>query len=141
MNSSKAKDVQISDFTQGLEISLDRGDIDIRPGRLPLSRINASTQNGDVDFSVPAQAKFDLKATANRGEIQNDFSETFRLEESGNRGHVLSGTVGVGGASVVLRSNRGGITVRKADELTSPPAAPAPKAPPAPPAKPEVRVE
>jgi DUF4097 and DUF4098 domain-containing protein YvlB len=141
INSTKAKDVQISDFTQGLEISVDRGDIEVRPGRLPLSRINVSTMHGDVDFSVPGQAKFDLRATANRGEISNDYGDAFKIESSGNRGQILSGTVGTGGVSVVLNSNRGGITVRKGDVLAPPAAPPAPPSPAAPPSKPVVRVE
>ncbi len=142
VNSSKAKDVQISDFTQGLEISVDRGDIEVRPGRLPLARINVSTQHGDVDFSVPNQAKFDIKATANRGEINNDYGDSFKVESSGNRGQILTGVVGSGGPSVVLSSNRGGITVRKGETLVSPPTPPAAPAPAvAPPSKPIVRVE
>jgi hypothetical protein len=137
INSTKAKDVQIADFTQGLEISVDRGDIEVRPGRLPLSRINVSTMHGDVDFSVPSQAKFDLKATANRGEISNDYGDAFKIESSGNRGQILTGAVGTGGPSVVLNSNRGGVTIRKGEAL-APPAAPVP---PVAPSKPMVRVE
>lgn len=140
VNSTKAKDVQISDFTQGVEISVERGDIEVRPGRLPLSRINVSTMHGDVDFSVPGQAKFDLKATANRGEISNDYGDAFRIESSGNRGQILTGAVGTGGPSIVLNSNRGGITVRKGEVLATP-VAPAAPAAPAPPSKPVVRVE
>ncbi len=140
VNSTKAKDVQISDFTQGVEISVDRGDIEVRPGRLPLARINVSTMHGDVDFSVPGQAKFDLKATASRGEISNDYGDAFRIESSGSRGQILTGVVGTGGPSIVLNSNRGGITVRKGDVL-APLSVPAVPAPPVPPSKPLVRVE
>ena len=141
VNSTKAKDVQISDFTQGLDISVDRGDVEVRPGRLPLSRINVSTMHGDVDFSVPVQAKFDLKATANRGEISNDYGDPFRTEPAGSRGQILTGAVGAGGPSIVLNSNRGEITIRKGDAMVAPPSPPAAPAPVAPPSKPVVRVE
>jgi hypothetical protein len=141
VNSSKAKDVQISDFTQTLEISVDRGDVELRPGRMPLSRIDVSTKHGEIDFSVPAQAKFDLRATASRGEVSNDYGDSLRVESSGNRGQTLQGTVGAGGPTVVLNSGRGGITVRKGEALTSPVAPPAPAAPPSAPSKPVVRVE
>ena len=138
MNSSKAKDVQISDFTQSLEISIDRGDVELRPGRLPLARIDVTTKHGQIDLAIPEQAKFDLRATASRGDVTNDYGDTLRVESSGSRGHMLLGTVGAGPA-IVLTSSRGGITIRKGDVFT--PAPPPSPAPPATPSKPVVRVE
>lgn len=134
VNSSKAKDVQISDFTQSLEISLDRGNVELRPGRLPLSKIDVTTKQGEIDMSIPAQAKFDLKATAARGDVTNDYGDALRVDSSGRRGQMLLGAVGAGPA-ITLNSSRGGITVRKSEAPVAPPA------PAAPPSKPVVRVE
>jgi hypothetical protein len=141
INATKAKDVQLSDFTQTVDIGLDRGDIELRPGRLPLGRIEVNTKHGEIDFAVPAQARFELKATASRGEVSNDYGDALRVESSGSRGQILTGTVGSGGPRIVLTSGRGTVTIRKGDSLVSPPSPVAPPAPPAPPSKPVVRVE
>jgi hypothetical protein len=139
VNSSKAKDVELSDFTQSAEITLDRGDIRLRPGRLPLSRIQATTKNGEVDVAIPDKARFEIRAIASRGETVNDWGDALKVEGEERRGQTLSGQVGgVGGPMIAVQSNRGNVIVRKGEGATIPPAPP--MAPPAPP-KPVVRVE
>ena len=49
----RSRDVQISDFTNSLEVSVDRGDIELRPGKLPLARIDVQTRSGDIELSLP----------------------------------------------------------------------------------------
>jgi DUF4097 and DUF4098 domain-containing protein YvlB len=118
--STRARDVEISDFTNALEVSVDRGDIDLRPGVLPLSRIDAQTRiGGDITLSLPAAAKFDLTASTARGDVTNDFGPPIRSDSQG-RGAELRGTV-AGGPVVSVRTEHGQVVVRKASSEDKPP--------------------
>jgi DUF4097 and DUF4098 domain-containing protein YvlB len=138
---AKSKDVQISEFTNGLEMKLERGDIEIHPGPLPVPKIDAVTESGNIEISLPENGKFSLKARARKGEIENDFGSILRAQDEG-RGAVLSGEVGAG-AAIILLSERGGVRVRKASqsELISRPMTPAPPPKPPLPAEREIVVE
>lgn len=116
---ARSKDVQLSDFKESVEISLDRGDVELRPGNIPLGKMDVRTRSGDIEFAIPDKAKLDLNASTDRGEITNDFGSSFRGDNS-NRGSWLKGAIG-DGPRVALNTGRGAITVRKAsssDETT-----------------------
>jgi hypothetical protein len=111
--SARSRDVTISDFTNELDVVvLDRGDINLRPGVVPLSRIDVQTRSGDVTLSLPPAAKFDLTAVTSRGDAENEFGSPIRAQDDG-RGASLRGTV-PGGPAVNVRSEHGKILVRKA---------------------------
>jgi DUF4097 and DUF4098 domain-containing protein YvlB len=116
--STRSRDVQMSDFTNSMDVSIDRGDITLRPVQLPLSRIEARTRSGNIDLALPANAKFDLSATTSHGEASNDFGAPLRVDDEG-RGGALKGSNG--GATVTIHSDHGDVTVRKSsgDEGTS----------------------
>jgi len=122
----RSRDIQMSDFTQGLDLTLDRGNVELRPGKT-ISKIEVHTRSGDIELALPENAKLDLKASTDRGEVHNDFGDPLRVEET-NRGATIIG--GSGGPQVRLETGRGAITVRKAsaDELDFPktPNAPTP---------------
>ncbi|MEO7141878.1 MAG: DUF4097 family beta strand repeat-containing protein, partial [Bryobacteraceae bacterium] len=128
---SRSRDVTISDVTQSLELSMDRGNIDLRPGKLPLARMEVRTHSGDIELALPPAAKFELKATANHGDISNDYGAPLKLEAE-DHGATLSGEAG-GGPLVSLTSDRGSITVRKASPEDKPLNMPATPATPNPP--------
>ena len=109
--SSRSRDVQISDFSGPLEITVDRGDLNLRPG-LPLGRIQAHSRSGDIRLSLPAGAQFTLNASTGNGDISNPFGGGLKLETNGRRG-TLRGAVG-GGPAIELETQRGQITVQKA---------------------------
>src|SRR5262249_23005446 len=69
---TRSGDVQISEFTNSLDISVERGDIELRPS-LPVAKIDARTRTGDVTLALPADSKLELNATTNLGEVNNDF--------------------------------------------------------------------
>ncbi len=107
---TRSRDVQISEFTNTLEVSVDRGDIELRPS-LPISRIEARTRTGDITLALPPGAKLDLTASTNLGQLTNDFDSSVRIDESGRGGTMRSS---MGGPMVTLHTDRGEITVRKA---------------------------
>jgi len=115
---SRTKDVQISNFTQSLEISIDRGDVEVRPGRLPLGKIDVHTRSGDIEMSIPAAAKFQMNGETIHGEVTNDFGAPLKSENE-RGGGTLKGAVGVG-PEVTLSTNRGAVTVRKSTGEESP---------------------
>ena len=117
--SSRSRDVQINDFTNSLEVSVNRGDLDLRPGRLPVARIDARTRSGDIALSLPPAARFDLTASTGRGEITNDFGSPLSVQSSG-RGATLKGSTG--GPVVSVDTGRGHVTVRRASPDDQPPA-------------------
>lgn len=109
---SRTKDIQISNFTESLEISVDRGDIEVRPGKLPLSKIEVHTRSGDIEFAAPAAAKFHLSGNTTRGEITNDYGPPLKTEDENRGGGSIRGAVGTG-PEVTLTTDRGAIKIRK----------------------------
>lgn len=125
------QDVQLSDFTQSLEVSVDRGDLDLSPGQLTLAKISARTHSGNVQLAIPDNAKFELEAVSNKGEVENDFGDGLSLE-SNRHGGTLRGKVGQGPLLSVV-TDRGTLTVRKAGEAAAHPVPPASSTLPVPP--------
>jgi DUF4097 and DUF4098 domain-containing protein YvlB len=117
--STKSRDVQISDFTNAVEIQVTRGDIDLRPGTLPLSRIDIQTRTGDITLSLPPAAKFDLTESTSRGDATNDFGPPVRGESDG-RGASLRGSTGSGGPTLTAHTEHGQVIVRKASAEDKP---------------------
>jgi DUF4097 and DUF4098 domain-containing protein YvlB len=135
---ARSRDVQMSNFTQSLELTVQRGDISLRPGKA-LPKMAVRTRSGDIDLAVPAGAKLDLKASTDRGEAHNDYGAPLAMQET-NRGATIEGNNG--GPEVRLETARGSITIRKAnasEEVTFPDIPSAPAAPNAP--KPTLHVE
>jgi len=137
-----SSDVQLSDFTQSLELTLDRGDIDLKPGK-NLPKMDVRTRSGDITLALPTGVKFDLRASTNRGDAENEYGDPLHQQESG-RGNIIQGSTG-GGPQLHLETDRGSVTVRKAaagETTTFPdiPSAPIPPKPPKPP-NPDLKVE
>jgi len=113
--SSRSRDVQIADFTGPLDVTVERGDLTLSAGKLPLSRIQARSRSGDIRLALPAAAQFSLDASTGNGEIMNDFGGPLKIEKSGRRG-TLRGSVG-SGPSVELATDRGQITLETSGGL------------------------
>ncbi|MGH9722367.1 MAG: DUF4097 family beta strand repeat-containing protein [Bryobacteraceae bacterium] len=109
---SKSKDVKFEEFTDSLELDLERGDLELRPVKGPLGRIDAKIRNsGNIDLTVPAAAKFDLTGSTDRGEIRNEFGDVLAVETFG-RSAKIRGKVGQG-PLITLSTARGTVTTRK----------------------------
>jgi DUF4097 and DUF4098 domain-containing protein YvlB len=107
----RSRDVEISEFSGPLDISIDRGDLNLSPG-VPMGSIQAHVRSGDIRLSLPAAAQFSLSASTNNGDISNPFGGGFKIEANRRRG-TLRGAVGAGPA-IELETQRGDITVQKA---------------------------
>src|SRR3984885_1050185 len=87
-------DVQLSDFTQSLDLTIDRGDIDLRPGK-NVPKMEVHTRSGDIDLALLPGAKFDLRASTEHGDASNDYGDPLREDASGH-GASIAGTTGAG---------------------------------------------
>jgi len=138
---ARSPDVELSNFTQSLDLTIDRGDIDLKPGK-DVPKMEVHTRSGDVTLALAPGSKFDLKASTDRGDASNDYGEPLREQEEGH-GATIEGSTG-GGPQIRLETGRGSLTIRKASaaEIAPPvpPAAPAAPVPPLPP-KPALKVE
>lgn len=126
---TKSKDLNFSDVTEAVDITVERGDVELRQSKLPLAKTTIQVRGGDIELAIPQNAKLNLNVNTDRGEINNDFSQSLKMEEAGHGGR-LSGTVGAGGPDIRLSTTRGEVTVRKvaAGETASVPEVPrAPK--------------
>ena len=132
LDNKRAKDVRLTDVSNSIEISLDRGDIQLRQSKLPLAKTTLTTHGGDIEIALPAAAQFTLHASTERGNLSNEFSDKLKEEEQDHGGRI-TGVIGTG-PDLKLSTNRGALTVRKilAGEVESltPDAGKAPKAPP-----------
>jgi DUF4097 and DUF4098 domain-containing protein YvlB len=130
-----SSDVQLSEFTQSLDLTLDRGDVDLKPGK-NVPKMEVHTRSGDIDLALPVGAKFDLRASTNHGEASNEYGEPLREDESNHRAAVVGSTGG--GPELRLETGRGSVTVRKAtaEDATPPPEIPSAPSLPKPPKPP-----
>jgi hypothetical protein len=119
--SKRSWDIRLSGFTNSLEINTQGGDIDLRPGTLPLAKMDVHTRSGHIELALPQTAKFDLTATTNQGEISNDFGGPLTSDPNRRgRGRTLHGSTG--GPVINLITDRGDIVVRGSQASDSEPA-------------------
>ncbi|MBI4902924.1 MAG: DUF4097 family beta strand repeat protein [Acidobacteria bacterium] len=127
--STRSRDVQVRDFSGSLDLTMERGDLELRPSVNNPGKVDVRTTNGDVILSLPANAKFDLVATTNRGEVENGFGAPLHRETEG-KGGSIRGTTGAG-PQIRVTAERGALTVRRAHDGDLPSAPPPPTAAPA----------
>jgi DUF4097 and DUF4098 domain-containing protein YvlB len=108
---AQSKDVDIQDFQGEMTISIQRGDVALKPGRAPDARIDGATRNGNVELSLPPDAKFELGATTTRGQVENEFGGGLESSTTG-AGASLKGATGRG-PKITLNTERGQIVLRK----------------------------
>jgi DUF4097 and DUF4098 domain-containing protein YvlB len=107
-----ATDVQLDGVSNDVSMEIDKGDVELRPGRLPLGKMTIRTRSGNIEMALPESARFALNATTDRGEIDNEFGDGLR-EQTQGRGARCEGSIG-NGPEVRLGTGRGNITIRKA---------------------------
>ena len=106
-----SRDVQVTDVTNGLELTLDRGDVQITQTKTPMPKMEIRTRNGDITLAAPEKAGFELDARTAQGEARNDYGAPFESKNDG-RAATIKGKTG-SGPQVTLNTERGGLTVKK----------------------------
>ncbi len=127
-----SRDVKIEQFTNTLELETERGDVELIPGHLPLAAMDVRSGSGKIDLVLPPKAAFTIDATAQAGDVSNDYAEQIVRQVEG-RTATLKGKVGEG-PTIRLTANRGWVSVRKEGSLPSAPEQPKPPKPPEAPA-------
>jgi hypothetical protein len=136
---TRSRDIKLEQFTQGLEIDTERGDVQLQPA-MPVPAIEARSGMGRIELVLPAKGTFDLQATAERGEVVNDYGSAIQ-ESTEGRTHTLKGRVG-DGPTIRLTANHGSVSVRKEGNTPSEiPAPPKPARPPRVPPPPDAEVK
>jgi DUF4097 and DUF4098 domain-containing protein YvlB len=114
---TRSTDVDFTGFTEGLDVTVEKGDIDLKPGNVPVGKMIVRTRSGNINLALPPEAKFQLMASTDRGEIDNEFGAELKSRTHGH-GASLEGMVGAG-PDLSMATSRGTITVRKSTEDTS----------------------
>lgn len=102
-----ATDITLSDFSDALDISCDRGDVELHPG-LPIGPMQVRISSGNIDLSLPKSVKVALAAATRHGSVESDLGPVFH-EQSEGAGARIQG--GAGGPDLTLTTNRGNITL------------------------------
>lgn len=110
IESTYPRDVTIAGVQGETHLDLQRGDIRISSAAAP-GPIRVRLNAGNVDLTLPTNAKFNVNAVTERGEAYTDFDGPFRQQADGRRGSSITGSNG--GPEVDIRINRGDITLRR----------------------------
>jgi hypothetical protein len=107
--------------------STTNGDIEVVLARLtPDKPVSLANFNGDIDLTLPADAKATMRIKSQQGDVYSDFdlalkSAPVRTEESGKKSgrfrvsieRAVEGTIGGGGVELKLETFNGDIYIRK----------------------------
>ncbi len=130
---SNTKDIELTDVNGGTTLDVQRGDIRLSATTLPLHDMSVRLNSGNVELTLPENARFNMNAVTERGEAYSDFGNGVQQGNNGRRGANI--TSKAGGANIDVQINRGELTLRKvgpASSISLPNAPVAPRAPAAP---------
>jgi len=120
---TRSKNIRLDSVSGDVRLQDDNGTVEVT--MRTVGNVQIDNRNGDLQLSLPEKAGFRLDARTRDGEIQSDFGE---LKVSNDEHEAkASGSVGNGGAHIVLNNEHDGIAIRKAGAV-----APKPPSPPTP---------
>lgn len=120
--------IALKNISGSVVASTTNGDIEVTLAKvIPDKPMSFVTFNGDVDVTLPADAKANLKIKSNMGEIYSDFDVTLKSvpvksTESGNKeggkfrislDRAVMGMINGGGAEFTFENFNGNIYIRK----------------------------
>jgi DUF4097 and DUF4098 domain-containing protein YvlB len=108
---TSSRDIEATDVTVGLEIAVQRGDVEITQTKIPLPKLDIHSHNGDITLAVPEKAGFELDGTTKHGDVSNDFGDPLKSEQDG-RAASIRGKQGTG-PQITIGTDRGTVTVKK----------------------------
>lgn len=89
------------------------GDIRLHFQRSPQQPVQVRNEKGDIELTLPAEAKFALQAIAQHGEIESDFTGTGLEKTEREESVELRGRVGTHGPQIRLETTYGTIRLRR----------------------------
>jgi hypothetical protein len=109
----RSKEVHLEDVSGDLEVESSNGDIEVHAAKkLPVGKMTITGRKGDVVLVLPANAGFQIDATARQGDISSEF-DNVKVDKEGGATSRASGTVGNGAAHLVINSDKGDININK----------------------------
>ena len=108
-------DVVLEGFRGPVKVTASRGNIKLLPVEALTDDLLAVAEHGDIVLEVPASSRFDLDATARRGEVELDprLELVVQSSDEKRRSQQLKGSLGNGGGSVTLRAERGDVRIKR----------------------------
>ena len=109
---TRSKDIQLDNVSGDMNIENSNGSVTVDVAKAPLGQISIDNSKGDVSLTLPPKANFEYQVKTRRGQISSDFGS---VNSSGGEGEsVANGSVGNGGPKVVINSEYGDVSIRKA---------------------------
>lgn len=118
---TRSRNISLDRVTGDIKVVNSHGDVDVHVVQ-PTGTLTVDNQNGNVNVSLPSQAKFTLSAETSDGDTHSDFPDS---NTHGARG-LLSGSVNGGGSSVHLNTSHGDINISRNSMPALPPTPPKP---------------
>ncbi len=88
---SESKDVDLDQFTEKLELTLERSDASIRQQGPKVTPMDINIGRGKVVVMLPANTPLQLDGRARRGEISNQSGRDFTEERDGENSRIYGG--------------------------------------------------
>jgi DUF4097 and DUF4098 domain-containing protein YvlB len=105
------RDIQATDVTGALDLQIERGDINVSVSKTPVPKMDVHTHNGDIGLALPAKADFELNATTEQGDADNNYGDSLQTQTSGHAASIR-GQAG-NGPAITLETDRGSVSVKK----------------------------
>ncbi len=106
---TRSNEVHLEDVSGAVEVENRNGLVELRT-KAPLGNIEITNIHGGIQLDMPPNVNFQLDAESMGGNIESDFS--LNVDNKG-RDATARGTVGKGGNSIHLKTERGTIQIRK----------------------------
>jgi hypothetical protein len=107
----QSRDVHISDFSNEVEVNVERGDIELSPQKTPLAKMDVHLRAGDIEVTLPEKAPFTLRATTSQGDVDNQYGPALTTASEGRTASMKSEAGN--GPAITMTTDRGNITVKK----------------------------
>jgi DUF4097 and DUF4098 domain-containing protein YvlB len=101
-------EVLLEDFRGPVEVESERAAVRLVPAGAISAGIKVTSTHGGIELQVPAGSRFDLKASADHGQISTDVPDLNTTETSTGK---LAATLGGGGNAVTLSATHGDVAL------------------------------
>jgi len=106
---TKSKDIHLEDASGEIHIEDSNSEIEVQP-KAPYGSVDITNKSGNVTFTVPPKAGFNIDARASNGDLDDEFNLP-RTDQNHDR-HV-SGAVNGGGPAVHINTSHDTVSIRK----------------------------